>query len=75
MRNYINEQGEGRNFHITSVQVHEVSEPRTIIVDLQIGPTGAEQLDPFVVSAGFDETAAAQLVQAMNTTLTAGQHR
>jgi hypothetical protein len=69
MRNYINERGEGRSFNIESVSVHQTDELRKFVIDFHIAPTGAEQLDPFIVSLGLGETAGSQLVEAVSTAL------
>jgi len=69
IRDYINEQAEGRSFQVDSVSLRRISEPRKIAIDLHIAPTGAEQVEPFTVSLGFGEAAANKLLEGLSTAL------
>ena len=72
IRDYINERGEGRTFHIESIAVRQ--DQKKILVDLSIAATGAEQLDPFVVTLGLGQLAARQLLVALSTALAKPEH-
>jgi hypothetical protein len=69
IRDYINEQGEGRSFNLESFSLRREVETHQVIVDLLIGPTGAEQLTPFTVSVVLGDAAAQQIAESLNVAL------
>jgi hypothetical protein len=66
MRDYINEKGEGHSFNLESFSLRREVEPNQVIIDLLIGPAGAEQLTPFTVSIVLGEASAQQFTQLLN---------
>ena len=69
MREYINEKSEGRSFNLESFEIRHETDPNRVVVDLLIGPHGAEQLDAFKVSLVLADTAAGQLTHALEEVL------
>ena len=65
IRDYINEQGEGRSFNLDSFSAQLSEQPRQVSVEFRITPTGAEQLEPFTVNLILGESAARQLAEAL----------
>ena len=62
---YVNEQGEGRSFNLDSFSVRQTDQPRQVVVEFRITPTGAEQLEPFTVAITLGEPAATQLTETL----------
>lgn len=73
MRQYINEKSEGRGFGLESYEVRRETDPNRVVVNLVIGPHGAEQLDAFQVTLVFGDDAARQLIQALQEVLPTGK--
>ena len=69
MREYINENSAGRGFSLESFEIHHEAVPNRLVVDLFIGPHGAEQLEPFKVSLVLGDAAARQLAHALEGVL------
>jgi hypothetical protein len=69
MREYIHERGEGRRFSLESFDIRHETDPNRVVVDLLIGPKGAEHLEPFKVSVVLGEAAARQLTEALEGVL------
>jgi hypothetical protein len=69
IREYINEKGEGRRFNLESFGIRHETDPNRVVVDLLIGPKGAEQLEPFEVSVVLGDAAARQLKDALEEVL------
>ena len=47
MRQYINEKSAGRGFNLEAYEIRHETDPNRVVVDLLIGPHGAEQLQGF----------------------------
>lgn len=69
IREYINEKGEGRRFNLESFAIRRESDLNRVVIELSIGPTGAEQLEPFNVSVSLGDAAARQLTDALEEVL------
>jgi hypothetical protein len=69
IREYINEKGEGRRFNLKSFGIRHETDPNRVVVDLLIGPKGAEQVEPFKVSILLGDAAARQLTEALEKVL------
>jgi hypothetical protein len=65
IREYINEKSEGRRFNLESFVIRHETDPNRVVVELLIGPKGAEQLEPFRVSVVLSDAAARQLTDAL----------
>ena len=72
IREYINEKGEGRRFNLESFAIRHETDPNGVMVDLLIGPKGAEQLQPFTVSVILGDAAARQLMDALREVIASG---
>ena len=66
---YINEKGEGRRFNLESFEIRHETDPNRVVVNLLIGPKGAEQVEPFKVSVVLGDAAARQLTDALEKVL------
>ena len=53
IREYISEKSESRGFNLDSYAVRLDGEPSRVVVELVIGPHGAEQVEPFKVTVVF----------------------
>jgi hypothetical protein len=69
IREYINEKGDGRRFNLESFGIQHETDPNRVVVELLIGPKGAEQIEPFKVSIVLGEAAARQLKDALDEVL------
>lgn len=69
IRQYINEKGEGRRFSLESFGIRHETDPNRVVLDLLIGPKGAEQIEPFKVSVVLGDAAARQLKDAFEEVL------
>jgi hypothetical protein len=69
MREYINEKGEGRAFNLDSFEIRHDTDPNRIVVELLIGPHGAEQIEAFKVSVVLSDAGALQLTHALEKVL------
>jgi hypothetical protein len=69
IREYINEKSEGRRFNLESFAIRHETDPNRVVVDLLIGPKGAEQLEPFKVSVVLGDASARQLTDALERVL------
>jgi len=67
IREYINEKREGRRFNLESFDIRHETDPNRVVIDLVIGPNGAEQLEPLKVIVVLGDAAAQQLTSAINT--------
>ena len=70
IREYISEKGEGRRFNLESFGIRHETDPNRVVVDLLIGPKGAEQIEPFTVSIILGDAAARQLTDALEEVFT-----
>ena len=66
---YINKKGEGRRFNLESFEIRHETDPNRVVVNLLIGPKGAEQVEPFKVSVVLGDAAARQLTDALEKVL------
>jgi len=69
MREYINEKSAGRGFNLESFEIRHEADPNRVVVELLIGPHGAEQIEPFKVSIVLGDDAAGQLTHALEEAL------
>jgi hypothetical protein len=56
-------------FNLESFHLHHDVQPRRVVVEFRIIPTGAEQLEPFTASLMLGEPAARQLAEALTAAL------
>jgi hypothetical protein len=69
VREYVNENGEGRSFNLESFDIHHEVEPGQFVVELSIVNKGAELLEPFAVSIVLWDPAAQQFAAAFSKLL------
>jgi len=74
IREYINEKSDGRRFSLESFGIRHETDPNRVVVDLLIGPKGAERLEPFKVSVVLGEAAARQLTDALGEVIASETH-